>query len=252
MTKSKTSPAYRRRRRRRDAQTRLPWVIGGAVLLVVVLVGLQALLSPRSPDKGPREAEWLQGITGYSYDAGDTEFTYPNPAGFEPGRKWLPSLGEETAPVVIVEFSDIFCSHCRDFNLNTLPEILEDYVATGKVRYVDHFFGFAGSLERGVVQSMMCAAEQGRYFEYKHALFQSLEIGAYDTDRAARVAGIDAAQFETCLEEQQYAGAMQEMIFDDNSGVAATPTFFVNGKMVSGNDLEGIRRLVDAALAEGE
>jgi protein-disulfide isomerase len=218
--------------------------------LIVVLVGGRALLSPKSPGNGARQQEWLSGITGSSYDAGETDHLYPNPAGLEAGRKYLPALGEEDAPVVIIEFSDIFCSHCRDFNLTTLPDLLDDYVSTGKVRYVDHFFGFAGSLEQGAVGAMFCAAEQGRYFEFKHALYQSLELGTYDLGRAARVAGIDSDQFETCTEDQRYAEAIQEMLFVDNSGVGATPTFFVNGTMISGNDPVGIRRLIDAALSE--
>ena len=227
------------------------WGLGGALLLVVVLVAVPSLLSPKSPGSGPREAEWLSGISGYSYDAGETDYVYPSPAGSGLVRKCLPALGEADAPVVIIEFSDILCSHCRNYNLNALPEILDEYVATGKARYVDHFYGFARSLEEGAALSTLCAAEQGRYFEYKHALFQSLELGTYNVGRAARVAGIDEDQFEACVQDQRYLDALQEMVFVDNSGVSATPTFLVNGTMISGNDPEGIRRLIDEALAEG-
>ena len=216
-----------------------------------MLIVAQSLLSPTSPGNGPRETEWLSGVTGYSYDAGETEHVYPNPAGFGAGRQWLPALGEEDAPVVIVEFSDIFCSHCRDYSLDSLPEILDDYVATGKVRYVDHFYGFTRSLEEGAALTTLCAAEQGRYFEFKHALFQSLELGTYDVGRAARVAGIDDDLFQACVQDQRYLGALQEMIFIDNSGVSATPTFLVNGTMISGNAPEGIGRLIEEALSEG-
>jgi len=252
MAKTKTSSRSQRgsRGRRKSSQTWLPWGIGGALLLVVILVVVQSLLSPKSPDSGPREAEWLSGVTGYSYDAGETDYLYPNPAGSESGRKWLPALGEADAPVVIVEFSDIFCSHCRNYNLDSLPEILDEYVATGKVRYVDHFYAFTRSLEEGTALATLCAAEQGRYFEFKHALFQSLELGTYDVGRAARVAGIDDDQFEACIQDQRYLDALQEMVFIDNSGVSATPTFFVNGTMISGNTPEGIRWLIDGALSE--
>ncbi|MCD6287087.1 MAG: DsbA family protein [Anaerolineae bacterium] len=253
MAKTKTSSRsqHRSRRSRQRSQTWLRWGLGGALLLVVVLVAVPSLLSPKSPGSGPREAEWLSGISGYSYDAGETDYLYPNPAGSGTARKWLPALGEADAPVVIIEFSDIFCSHCRNYNLNALPEILDEYVATGKVRYVDHFYGFRRSLEEGAALSTLCAAEQGRYFEYKHALFQSLELGTYNVGRAARVAGIDEDQFDACVQDQRYLDALQEMVFVDNSGVSATPTFLVNGTMISGNDPEGIRRLIDEALAEG-
>ena len=252
MAKTRTSSRSRSRRHRQRSQAWLPWGIGGAVLLVVILVVVQSLQSSSaSPGNGPREVEWISDVTGYSYDAGETDYVYPNPAGFEAGRKWLPALGEEDAPVVIIEFTDIFCGHCRNYSLDNLPEILDEYVATGKVRYVDHFYGFANSLERGTALSTLCAAEQGRYFEYKHALFESLEAGTYDVGSAARAAGIDDDQFAECIQDQRYLEALQEMVFIDNSGVSATPTFFVNGKMISGNDPVGIRRLIDQALSEG-
>ena len=128
-------------------------------------------------------------------------YPYPNPADFAEGRKWLPALGDEDAPVVVMEFSDIYCGHCRDFNLDALPGILEDYVASGKVRWTDHFFGFNRTLQEGTVLALMCAAEQGRYFEFKHTLFQSLEVGSMDADRAARVAGLDESPARSVCSE---------------------------------------------------
>ncbi|MBN1248445.1 MAG: DsbA family protein [Anaerolineae bacterium] len=188
-------------------------------------------------------------MNGVSHDGGETSFAYPNPAGLPDNRQWLPALGEEDAPVVVMEFSDIFCSHCRSFNLDNLPGILEDYVATGEVRYVAHFFGFASSLEQGAVQAEVCAAEQGRYFEFVHALYQSIELGDYNIDRSARLAGLDTQQFDQCREERRYAEALQEMLFVDNNGVAATPTFFVNGQEVAGNNPDRLRMLIEAELA---
>ena len=242
--------SYRRRKRQRQGVTWLPWVIGGAIVLVVAIVVGRSLLTEESPGKGARAQEWLSGVAGTSYDAGPTEYAYPDPAGLGDGHQWLPALGEEDAPVVVMEVSDVFCGHCRDFNLKSLAGILEDYVATGKVRYVDHYFGFANTVQQGTVLAEMCAAEQGRYFEFKHALFQSLEIGDFDIDRAARLAGLDASMFRTCREEQRYNAAAQEMAFVDNEGVKATPAFFVNGKMISGNLPNEIRQAIDAALVE--
>jgi len=215
----------------------------------VALVVLRSVLQPKSPGQGPRDFEWLSGVTGVSYDAGETAYPYPNPADFAEGRKWLPALGDEDAPVVVMEFSDIYCGHCRDFNLDALPGILEDYVASGKVRWTDHFFGFNRTLQEGTVLALMCAAEQGRYFEFKHTLFQSLEVGSMDADRAARVAGLDESQLEACVGDDRYLPAIQEMLFEDNRGVDATPTFFVNGRMVSGNVPGEVRAAIEDALA---
>src|SRR5438552_12731223 len=45
------------------------------------------------------------------------------------------SIGDEKAPVAIVEFSDYQCSYCGEHANQVLPEIIKDYVSTGKVRY---------------------------------------------------------------------------------------------------------------------
>jgi protein-disulfide isomerase len=240
--------AYKRRRRSKEMNRWLPWAIGGAIVLMVVLVVVQRATLSQSPDKGYRDQEWFAGVTGTSYNAGETEHTYPDPANLGDGQQWLPALGEVNAPVVVMEFSDVFCGHCRDYNLDHLESILEEYVASGQVRYVDHYFGFGQSLQEGVVLAEMCAAEQGRYFEYKHALFQTVEAGAFDLDRAALVAGMDMDAFRTCREEQRYAEAMQEMVFVDNNGVNATPTFFINEQMISGNRPDEIRQAIEAEL----
>lgn len=240
--------SYRRRRKSKQ-KVWLPWAIGGAAVLMIVLIVVRQATLSQSPNKGFREQEWLYGMTGVSYDDGETDYVYPDPAGLGAGRQWLPALGEADAPVIVMEFSDIFCGHCREYNLNNLEGILEDYVATGKVRYVDHFFGFGQTVQEGVVLAELCAAEQGRYFEYKHALFQTVDAGAFDLDRAALVAGMDMNAFRTCREDQRYAEAMQEMIFVDQRGVNATPTFFINDQMVSGNLPGEIRQAIEAELA---
>jgi len=51
-----------------------------------------------------------------------------------------------------------------------------------------------------------------------------------------------------CRSDQRYAAAVQEMAFVDNMGVRATPTFFVNGQMISGNVPNEIRKMIDEAL----
>lgn len=233
--------------RRNRATAWLPWGIGAAVVLVVIFAisrGLQASAS----GKGPRDREWMGEVSGYPYDAGPTEFAYPDPAGLGGGHQWLPALGRDGAPVTVIEVSDILCSHCRDFNLNALPDILEDYVSTGQVRYVSHYFGFSNSIQQGAGLAEMCAADQGRYFEFRHALFQTIAVGGFDIDRAARMARLDTDAFQACRSGQRYAAAVQEMAFVDNMGVRATPTFFINGEQISGNVPSEIRQMIDEAL----
>ena len=182
-------------------------------------------------------------------NTGETDFLYPDPGNLGDGQKWLPALGEPDAPVTIIEFSDLFCGHCRTFNLINLEGIIRDYVATGKVRYVDHFFGFGDAIQSGALDALMCAAEQGHYFELKHTLFQSIEVNNFDIDRAARVSGLEMQVYKECVDSGRYRAALQEMVYVDNMGVNATPTFFINGVKVEGNLPDEIRQKIEDALS---
>ena len=240
--------SYAKRKQRKQLARWLPLALVGVLAVTVGIVIGRGFTAPKSPGNGPRAEEWLAGVSGRSYDNGATQHTYPDPGGRGPGRQWLPALGRDDAPVLVVEYSDIFCSHCRAFNLLSLPGILEAYVATGQVRYVSAFFGFANAVQQGSVSAEMCAAEQGRYFEFRHALFQTIEVGGYNIERAAGIAGLEMGAFSECRAEQRYNPALQEIVFVNNQGVDATPTFFINGEEVSGNRPERIKELIELAL----
>lgn len=236
--------------RKRKSQTQwLKWGIGAAVVFVLsVLIWTAVARASGPPASAVRPYEEFAGVTGTSYSTGSTTQRYPDPGKKGKGVQWLPALGVEDAPVVVIEFSDIYCSHCRVFHQTAFDAILQEYVATGKVRYVDHYFGFAQSIGDGAVEAMMCAAEQGKYFAFKTALFSTVAEGALDITTAARGAGLHLGAFNTCRRSRRYQDTVPEIALTNNMGVTATPTFFVNGEPVRGNRPDEIRRLIEAAL----
>jgi cyclophilin family peptidyl-prolyl cis-trans isomerase/protein-disulfide isomerase len=194
------------------------------------------------------EAESFMGLTGAPYNDGATDVPFPGPA----GTRWFPALGPEDAPVIVMEFSEVFCGHCRAFNLDNLAGILEDYVATGKVRYVGHAMAFNRAESQEYLAAALCAAEQGRYFAYEHAVFTGIGAGAFDLDAAAKEIDLNVEQFTACKAEGRYVAAAREAsIAAFERGVTATPAFFVNGEQVLGNDPGSIRRLIEQALTGG-
>jgi protein-disulfide isomerase len=249
-SKRKVSKSYPKRRPVKGQNQVLPWALGAITLLVVLLITYNSLRKPGTEEPGTRGYEVLFGAQGSSYSLGETQYTYPDPGNQGPGQEWVPALGDPEAPVTIIEFSDIFCGHCRAFNLENLEGILDDYISTGKARYVDHFFGFPNSIQIGALDALFCAAEQGHYFEMKHTVFQSIEVDAFDLQRAARVSGLDMSQYNDCLDSGKYKAALQEMVLDDNMGVRATPTFFINGQKMEGNQPDIMRQLIEEALQE--
>lgn len=194
-------------------------------------------------------------IGGVLYDAGITDVLYPGEATTNCSKedlctRWLPSLGAEDAAVTVIEFSELGCSHCRAFNSGSLPGILEEYVATGKVRFVSHYMTFGSQDSLAFLNAAMCAAEQGLYFEYKHAVYTALDQGSFDLSASALEIDLDDDRFVECFSASRYDAAVQDAKSDAlNSGVSATPTFLVNGTVILGNDPVGIQREIEDILS---
>lgn len=107
-------------------------------------------------------------------------------------------LGDPSAPITLVEFSDLRCSHCRDYAIEVLPAVLERHVRTGQVKLVFRNLAFLGP---GSVQAARMAAAVGmqdRLWDFVDHLFriQARERPAITDDLLLRVAselpGVDA------------------------------------------------------------
>ena len=147
-----------------------------------------------------------------------------------------PARGSECAPVTIVEFSDFECSFCALYVNETLPLILETY--GDRVLYVFRDFPIASKHPHAqeAAEAAQCAFEQGKFWEYHDILFQNQDaLDLADLQRYATDLGLDESAFNLCLDSGKYAEEVQQD-FDDglDYGVTGAPTFFINGRKVSG------------------
>jgi protein-disulfide isomerase len=157
-----------------------------------------------------------------------------------------PTLGQADAPVTIVEYSDYQCPFCeRHFN-ETLPRLIEDYVDTGKVRYVFKDFPLSQIHPQAekAAEAARCARDVGGdavYWQMHDELFGNQDEWSGNPDAAAVFKGyaadlgLDQAAFDTCLDSGRYAGAVQADLEEGAGfGVSGTPAFFINGQPVEG------------------
>lgn len=244
---SRKVPARKPLGKRSFLETYWPWLVGVAVVLVLTVV-IVSVVRGRMAPRPTTQAEAYADLTGTAYADGSTSARYPDPEGKGSGTRWLPSLGRADAPVTVIEFTDFNCSHCRDYTLNELSGILRDYVATGKVRYVAHYFALFPETQPATLAAM-CAAEQGRYFEFSHAYFTAVSAGFNNVDLVAqRVSGLDKKLFDECRRVNPYYAALNDAINHAKGyGVQGTPSFWVNGKLVIGSP--GLRAAIEEALA---
>jgi protein-disulfide isomerase len=148
------------------------------------------------------------------------------------------SLGDAKAPVVVVEYASMTCPHCAHFAETTFPELKRKYIDTGKVRYIFREFPLDALAEAGALLAR-CAGKEN-YFPMIDTLFRQQRewVVQQPLERLlgiARQAGFTQQTFDQCLANQQLAAAI-EQVRDRGVkfGVNSTPTFFINGKRVSG------------------
>ena len=169
------------------------------------------------------------------------------------------SRGDPDAPVVIVEFSDYQCPFCRRHFLETMPKLIEDYIDTGKVRYVFKDFPLTNIHPQAVEASFAaeCAGEQDAYWEMHDKLYTEQERWA-GVDNATEVfsdfadeLGLDTEAFTTCVSDARYQeDVIQNFQEGVNAGVSGTPAFFINGVFVSGaQPYEVFQQIIEDALA---
>jgi protein-disulfide isomerase len=149
-------------------------------------------------------------------------------------------LGAADAPVTIIEYASMTCSHCADFHNRTYPALKERYIDTGKVRYILREFPL-DPLATAAFMLARCAGEN-RYFPLVEALFRQQREWAFQRQpleplRAlARQAGFTEQTFNACLTNQKLQTDV-EQVRDRAAtkfGVNSTPTFFINGEMTRG------------------
>jgi len=153
-----------------------------------------------------------------------------------------PVKGNPDATVTIVEFSDFQCPFCKRFHETTLPLILENYVDTGKVKFVYRDFPIVGLHPNGAFPTALaaeCADEQGMFWEYHDKLFQTQKnwerLAAEDIvivlKTLAVELGLDTDQFNTCLNSAKYLDEVNNDLQDGSSyGVTGTPGFFIGNE----------------------
>jgi protein-disulfide isomerase len=142
-------------------------------------------------------------------------------------------LGEDDAPVTIIEYYSFQCPYCGRFALETEPLIEKEFIERGLVRFEFNALAAEGpSLDAAV--AALCAADQGRYWDYNEALFVNYALDrtdAYGIDRLKEYAaalGLDTDAFNGCLDSGEYEDdVLTETTRIIQAGITATPNFFI-------------------------
>ena len=242
-----SSRKYLEERRKKDQQQNLMLILlmGGGALLVVGAIVFSVITSTR--------------VNLRQRQINVPEYT-------EAEQYGLSSLGDPDAPVVIEEFSDFSCSHCGDFALETKKIIEEEYIKTGQATLIVKTVGWVSDIPPVLqaTEAAYCAGEQESFWQFHDLVFAN-QASLFTNPQAdvsrtmetfAEILELDLEEFNGCLAE---AGSRYgEMIAADQAeasqlGVTGTPTFFINGVILRGNQpIENFRQTIDQALLIAE
>ena len=236
----------------RFADRRL-WVAVAAAGAILVAVVLGAVLASRGDGGGS--------------GASATGSTLPDAAEVTAVFDGVPqerlALGKPDAPVTLVEFADLQCPYCREFAVGTLPSLVEEQVAEGRLRVELRGLAFLGpDSERGL-RAALAASLQDRMWELTEVLYanQGAENDGWLSqelvEAAARsIPGVDVPRLVDDMESETVSSVVERHAAEAaERGVDSTPTLLVGKtggeltrvELSSPTDLAAIERAIDAA-----
>jgi len=172
----------------------------------------------------------LVGVSSNRVAAQSPAKTVADPASVFLSLEGTPALGDANAPIAIIEFGDYQCPYCGRHANQVFPEIVANYVKTGKVRY---YFKDTPveALHPGATKASkaaLCAGEQGKYWEMHDRLFGGQALGVEDQQLNAHATAIniDVPKFQQCVNSDVHDSQLKKGIQDAvKSGARGTPTF---------------------------
>jgi protein-disulfide isomerase len=158
--------------------------------------------------------------------------------------------GNKNAPITLIEFADYQCPFCARFSRETFPQIEQNYVATGKVKFVflnfplehSHPYAFKAA------EAAQCASEQGKFWEMHRRLFDFQDTRYFnDWPHHAQMLSLDSAKFMQCLDSEATASKIRnELANGKSAGVKVTPTFFIGFTEPNQSQIKPLRQIVGA------
>ncbi len=169
-----------------------------------------------------------------------------------------PMKGNPSAKLTIVEFADYQCPYCARFQTDTLPQILKDYVDTGKAKFVFKNLAFLGQESKDAGNAALCAKEQNKFWEYHDKLFSSQNgenQGGFAPDKLKGFAaglGLNTTQFNDCVDKQKYsAQVLADNAEAGKNGFQSTPSTAVGSTAIVGaQPYTQFKTAIDAELAK--
>ena len=235
--------------------------VGGAIAALVVVAIVVAVVLSGGGGSG--------GLPKNAVAVGSLRNALPGAADVAARFKGIPqhgtTLGAANAPVTMIEFIDLQCPICREFETQVFPDVVQKYVRTGKVKVVAEPWAFIGPDSVRGQRAMLAAANQNKAFDFAQLLYdnQGTENTGWLNDQmvyraAASVPGLRVRRLFDERGSTAVKNAADTVAASANaSGITGTPAIFVGKTGTSpryvplrgGTDAATLVQALDAALS---
>ena len=245
-----------------------PYILSIAIVLGALLIAGSITYSVRNLAKGLSLASnsfGAQTMGNVMPSAPSAAQPVAQPAQAAPGQKQnvavghLPPQGNPNAKVKIIAFEDFRCPFCEKFFTNTEPQIIKDYVSTGKAVLYFRQYQFLGAASVVAGNASECANEQNKFWAFHDYLYKNQpsesDTSIYNTAGLSKIAGqlgINANKFSSCLSASKYdQNVKDDLASGQAAGVTGTPTIFINGlPLVGAQPYAAFKAAIDQQLAQ--
>ncbi len=211
-----------------------------ALILIIVAFALTAC--------GGGAAGPVPPIDRATYVPPETQLMAPGPLGER-------ALGKPGAPVTVIEYVSLTCPHCANFQKTLFPRIKQEFIDTGKIRFIVREFPIGHTSGNAAVINR-CAPEDKYFFLLNQFLTRqpewvSLEVRPDAIYAVAKSSGMTRETFDKCISNQTIIDGLTEVKQRGRQfGVIGTPTFFINGRKAQGEvTYEEIKAMIEQAPA---
>ena len=144
--------------------------------------------------------------------------------------KGEPALGEASAPITIVEFSDFECSYCEQFHQTVMPNLNKEYIETGLVRFIHKDLPLPFHRQAlPAAAAARCAGEQNKYWRMYGALFDGQScLQCKGVVAIAREQGVEDNSLQACMNRDATKALINANVSEAQlHGIRATPSFVI-------------------------
>ena len=165
------------------------------------------------------------------------------------------TLGQETAPIKMIEFASLTCGHCAKFHNEVFPKLKEDYIDSGKIYFTYQDF----PLDKFALKASVIARCSGKdkYFSFLKVLYKKQKDWTRSQDpfksllKIAKLGGLKNDEIKVCVSNKSIEDGILKKRLNSTKEfeIKATPTIYINGKKYNGDlSYEALKLKLDSLI----